>query len=155
MRHRCDSRIINYLTLMTLKTPEMTGTKSKFRSKFRFRLDSVPVTGRNFAGILNLVYLIQDLITTAEMTNHAPTTNLVLLFLPCPPISLNFIMLATSCDSLRHAQVICVFCDTSENIATCHMSLATCHKSLATCHSSHATCLENLRFFATCPLKMA
>jgi hypothetical protein len=54
MRHRCDSRIINYLTLMTLKTPEMTGTKSKFRSKFRFRLDSVPATGRNFAGILNL-----------------------------------------------------------------------------------------------------
>jgi hypothetical protein len=36
--------------------------------------------------------LIQDLITTAEMTNHAPTTNLVLLFLPCPPISLNFTM---------------------------------------------------------------
>jgi hypothetical protein len=32
----------------------------------------------------------QDLITTAKMTNHAPTTNLVLLFLPCPPISLNF-----------------------------------------------------------------
>jgi hypothetical protein len=54
MRHRCDSRIINYLTLMTLKTPEMTGTKSKFWSKFRFRLDSVPATGRNFAGILNL-----------------------------------------------------------------------------------------------------
>jgi hypothetical protein len=26
-----------------------------------------------------------------EMTNHAPTTNIVLLFLPCPPISLNFI----------------------------------------------------------------
>jgi hypothetical protein len=43
-----------YLTLMTLKTLEMTGTKSKFRSKFRFRLDSVPVTGRNFSGILNL-----------------------------------------------------------------------------------------------------
>jgi hypothetical protein len=39
---------------MILKTPEMTGTKSKFRSKFRFRLDSVPTTGRNFAGILNL-----------------------------------------------------------------------------------------------------
>jgi hypothetical protein len=30
MGHRCDSRIINYLTLMTLKTPEMTGMKSKF-----------------------------------------------------------------------------------------------------------------------------
>jgi hypothetical protein len=41
---------------------------------------------KNF-GLKNL---IQDLITTAEMTNHAPTTNLVLLFLPCPPISLNF-----------------------------------------------------------------
>jgi hypothetical protein len=54
MRHRCDSRIINYLTLMTLKTPEMTGTKSKFRSKFRFRLYSVPATEQNFAGILNL-----------------------------------------------------------------------------------------------------
>jgi hypothetical protein len=40
MRHRCDSRIIYYLTLMTLKTPEITGTKS---------------TGRNFSGILNLV----------------------------------------------------------------------------------------------------
>jgi hypothetical protein len=39
---------------MTLKTPEMTGTKSKFRSKFRFRLYSVPATGRNFSGILNL-----------------------------------------------------------------------------------------------------
>jgi hypothetical protein len=39
---------------MTLKTPEMTGTKSKFWSKFRFRLDSVPATGRNFSGILNL-----------------------------------------------------------------------------------------------------
>ena len=55
MPHRCDSCIINYLTSMTLKTPEMTRTKSKFRSKFRFRLDSVPATGRNFAGILNLV----------------------------------------------------------------------------------------------------
>ena len=54
MRHRCDSRIINYLTLMTFDTPEMTGTKSKFRSKFRFRLYSVPATGRNFSGILNL-----------------------------------------------------------------------------------------------------
>jgi hypothetical protein len=54
MRHRCDSRIINYLTLMTLKTPEMTGTKSMFRSKFRFQLYSVPATGQNFAGILNL-----------------------------------------------------------------------------------------------------
>ena len=51
MWHRCDSRIINYLTLMTLKTLEMTGTKSKFRSKFWLRLDSVPVTGRNFSGI--------------------------------------------------------------------------------------------------------
>ena len=40
---------------MTLKTPEMTGTKLKFWSKFRFRLYSVPATGRNFAGILNLV----------------------------------------------------------------------------------------------------
>jgi hypothetical protein len=39
---------------MTLKTPEMTGTKSKFRSKFRFWLYSVPATGRNFSGILNL-----------------------------------------------------------------------------------------------------
>jgi hypothetical protein len=39
---------------MTLKTPEMTGTKSKFWSKFQFRLDSVPATGRNFSGILNL-----------------------------------------------------------------------------------------------------
>jgi hypothetical protein len=45
MRHRCDSRIINYLTLMTFDTPEMTGTKSKFRLVFRFRLDSVPATG--------------------------------------------------------------------------------------------------------------
>jgi hypothetical protein len=61
MRHRCDSRIIYYLTLMTfdshlwhIKTPEMTGMKSKFRSKFRFRLYSVPATGRNFPGILNL-----------------------------------------------------------------------------------------------------
>jgi hypothetical protein len=42
---------------------------------------------KNF-GLKNL---IQDLITTAEMMNHAPTTNLVLLFLPCPPISLNFV----------------------------------------------------------------
>jgi hypothetical protein len=33
----------------------MTGTKSKFRLAFRFRLDSVPATGRNFSGILNLV----------------------------------------------------------------------------------------------------
>jgi hypothetical protein len=32
----------------------MTGTKSKFRSKFRFQLNSVPATGRNFSGILNL-----------------------------------------------------------------------------------------------------
>jgi hypothetical protein len=32
----------------------MTGTKSKFWSKFRFRLYSVPATGRNFAGISNL-----------------------------------------------------------------------------------------------------
>jgi hypothetical protein len=39
---------------MTLKTPEMTGTKSKFRSKFRFQLYSVPATGRNISGILNL-----------------------------------------------------------------------------------------------------
>jgi hypothetical protein len=39
---------------MTYDTPEMTGTKSKFRSKFQFRLDSVPATGRNFSGILNL-----------------------------------------------------------------------------------------------------
>jgi hypothetical protein len=61
MRHRCDNPIINYLTLMTfdshlwhIKTPEMTGTKSKFRSKFRLRLNSVPATGRNFSGILNL-----------------------------------------------------------------------------------------------------
>jgi hypothetical protein len=54
MRHRCDSRIINYLTLMTFDTPEMTGMKSKFRSKFRFRLYSVPATGRNLSGILNL-----------------------------------------------------------------------------------------------------
>jgi hypothetical protein len=54
MRHRCDSRIINYLTLMTLNTPEMTGTKSKFRSKFRFRRNSVRLRARNIAGILNL-----------------------------------------------------------------------------------------------------
>jgi hypothetical protein len=60
MRHRCDSRIINYLTLMTLKTPEMTGTKLKFRSKFRFWLDSVPATGRNFAGISNLDTIDDD-----------------------------------------------------------------------------------------------
>jgi hypothetical protein len=53
MRHRCDSCIIYYLTLMTLKTPEMTGTKLKIRSKFRFRLDSVPATGRNFSEILD------------------------------------------------------------------------------------------------------
>jgi hypothetical protein len=33
----------------------MTGMKSKFRSKFRFWLYSVPATGRNFSGILNLV----------------------------------------------------------------------------------------------------
>jgi hypothetical protein len=63
MHHRCDSRIIYYLTLMTfdshlwhIKTPEMTETKSKFRSKFRFRLYSVPATGRNFSGILNLAW---------------------------------------------------------------------------------------------------
>jgi hypothetical protein len=66
MRHRCDSRIINYLTLMTLKPPEMTGTKSKFRSKFRFRLDSMPATGRNFAGILNLVTTLIRLLRTAH-----------------------------------------------------------------------------------------
>jgi hypothetical protein len=54
MQHRCDSLIINYLTLMTFDTPEMAGTKSKFRLAFRFRLDSVPATGRNFSGILNL-----------------------------------------------------------------------------------------------------
>jgi hypothetical protein len=57
---------IIYLTLMTfdshllhIKTPEMTGTKSKFRSKFRFRLDSAPATGRNFSGILNLANEVQ------------------------------------------------------------------------------------------------
>jgi hypothetical protein len=32
----------------------MTGTKSKFRSKFWFWLDSWPATGRNFSGIFNL-----------------------------------------------------------------------------------------------------
>jgi hypothetical protein len=32
----------------------MTGTNLKFRSKFWIRLDSVPATGRNFSGILNL-----------------------------------------------------------------------------------------------------
>jgi hypothetical protein len=36
----------------------MTGTKSKFRSKFRFRLDSVPATGRNFSRIFNLGYIM-------------------------------------------------------------------------------------------------
>jgi hypothetical protein len=33
----------------------MTRTKSKFRSKFQFRLYSGPATGRNFSGIFNLV----------------------------------------------------------------------------------------------------
>jgi hypothetical protein len=32
----------------------MTGTKSKFPSKFQFWLYSVPATGRNFSVILNL-----------------------------------------------------------------------------------------------------
>jgi hypothetical protein len=32
----------------------MTGMKSKFQLKFQFRLDSLPATGRNFSGILNL-----------------------------------------------------------------------------------------------------
>jgi hypothetical protein len=41
--------------LWHIKTPEMTGTKLKFWLKFWFRLDSVPATGRNFSGILNLV----------------------------------------------------------------------------------------------------
>jgi hypothetical protein len=61
------------------------------------------------------------------------------------PLSLSLVDVAKplhhACDSLQHSQVICDFCDTSENIATCHMS--------------HATCLKNLQFFAMCPLKMA
>jgi hypothetical protein len=32
----------------------MTGTILKFPSKFQFLIDSVPATGRNFSGILNL-----------------------------------------------------------------------------------------------------
>ena len=40
--------------LQHIKTLEMTATKSKFWLAFWFRLDSVPVTGRNFSGILNL-----------------------------------------------------------------------------------------------------
>ena len=55
---------------------------------------------KNF-GLKNL---IQDLITTAEMTNHAPTTNLVLLFLPCPPISLNFIGQLSAASAPAHSQ---------------------------------------------------
>jgi hypothetical protein len=51
---------------------------------------------KNF-GLKNL---IQDLITTAEMTNHAPTTNLVLLFLPCPPISLSVCQSLLTVDEL-------------------------------------------------------
>jgi hypothetical protein len=42
--------------LWHIKTPEMTGTKSKFRLAFQFWLDSVPATGRNFSGISNLVF---------------------------------------------------------------------------------------------------
>jgi hypothetical protein len=56
---------------MTLKTPEMTGTKSKFRSKFRFRLYSVPATGRNFSGILNLAW---QLVKKEEWMNILPCT---------------------------------------------------------------------------------
>ncbi len=40
--------------LWHIKTPEMTGTKSKFRLAFRFQLDYWPATGRNFSGIFNL-----------------------------------------------------------------------------------------------------
>jgi hypothetical protein len=74
MQHRCDSRIIYYLTLMTLKTPEMTGTKSKFWSKFQFRLYSVPATGRNFSGILNLASYI--VVSVARESSPTPPKEL-------------------------------------------------------------------------------
>jgi hypothetical protein len=72
MRHRCDSLIINYLTLMNLKTPEMTGrTKSKFQSKFQFRLYSMPATGRNFSRILNLdSKMLYAFMYTVDMSNN-------------------------------------------------------------------------------------
>jgi hypothetical protein len=57
-----------------MKTPEMTGTKSKFWSKFQFRLDSVPATGRNFSGISNLARIGFD-VTLIHSTNNSSSSD--------------------------------------------------------------------------------
>jgi hypothetical protein len=59
----------------------MTGTKSKFRSKFRFRLYSGPATGRNFSGISNLddssikIQPAKQNQSTHNSSHHPPNPN--------------------------------------------------------------------------------